>query len=153
MVASVGCSDSERVEVFPVRGRVNFEGKPLMGGGAISFMPLASQKGRNAGGIINPDGTFVMTTYVEGDGAMAGQFRVMINQTTMQEPDFQGDSDTPDAARAIKAVQTVTAKDVIPTIYADPVQSPIEVTIDAKESNELTIDLIRNVPGSFVPGA
>ncbi len=153
LVVSVGCGESDNVEVFPTRGTVNFDGKPMSGGGAISFVPLASQNGKTAGGIINPDGTFVMTTYVDGDGAMVGTFRVIINQSTSQEPDFGGDSDAPGAAQSVKAVQTVTARDIIPTIYADPVTSPVEVKIEAKEQNELTIDLSRSVPGSFVPGA
>ncbi len=153
LAVSAGCGETGNVKVYPARGVVNFDGKPMVGGGAISFVPLASQEGKNAGGIINSDGTFVMTTYVDGDGAMVGSFRVIINQTTSQEPDYGGDSDAPGAAKAMKAVQTVTSADVIPTIYADPVASPVEVKIEASEQNELTINLDRNVPGSFVPGA
>ena len=148
----VGCGESENVEVFPARGIVKFDGKPMTGGGAISLVPVVSQNGKNAGGIINADGTFVLTTYEDGDGAMTGSFRVIINQSTSQEPDYGGDSDAPGKA-AVKAVQTVTSADIIPTIYSDPVSSPVEVKIEACELNELTIDLKRNVPGSFVPGA
>jgi hypothetical protein len=147
-----GCGGSENAEVFPAQGLVTFNGKPMSGGGAISLIPVTSQHGKNAGGIINSDGTFVLTTYVEGDGAMAGSFRVIINQTTSQEPDYGGDSDAAGAATA-KEVKTVTSSDVIPTIYSDPVSSPIEIRIEAKEMNELTINLERNVPGGFVPGA
>lgn len=148
----VGCGESENVEVFPARGIIRFDGKPMIGGGAISLVPVVSQSGKNAGGIINADGTFVLTTYEDGDGAMAGSFRVIINQSTSQEPDYGGDSDVPGKA-PVKAVQTVTSADVIPTIYSDPVLSPVEVKIEARELNELTINLERNVPGSFVPGA
>ncbi len=151
-VITVGCGGSENVEVFPARGIVTFDGKPMTGGGAISLVPVASQNGKNAGGTINSDGTFVLTTYEDGDGAMAGSFRVIINQTTSQEPDYGGDSDAPGKA-PMQAVETVTSADVIPTIYSDPTSSPVEVKIEAKEKNELTINLERNVPGSFVPGA
>lgn len=142
-----GCSGSDNVEVFPVRGVVRFEGKPMSGGGSISFIPSVSQQGKNAGGIIEADGTFVMTTYIEGDGAMVGTFRVIINQTTSQEPDFGGDSDAPGAAQNAGAVKTVGNTDLIPTIYADPANSPITVTIEAKDNNELTIDLNRSDAG------
>ncbi len=148
----VGCGESENVEVFPARGIVKFDGKPMIGGGAISLVPMVSQSGKNAGGIINADGTFVLTTYEDGDGAMTGSFRVIINQSTSQEPENGGDSDAAGKA-PVKAVQTVTSADVIPTIYADPVSSPVEVRIEARELNELTINLERNVPGRFVPGA
>jgi hypothetical protein len=50
-------------------------------------------------------------------------------------------------------VQTVSSAELIPTIYSDPVSSPVEIKIEARELNELTINLERNVPGSFVPGA
>lgn len=148
----VGCGESETVEVFPARGIVRFDGKPMIGGGAISLVPLVSQSGKSAGGIINSDGTFVLTTYEDGDGAMTGSFRVIINQSTSQEPDYGGDSDAPGKV-SVKAVQTVTSADVIPTIYSDPVSSPVEVRIEARELNELTINLERNVPRSFLPGA
>lgn len=151
-LVAVGCGGSENVEVFPARGIVKFDGKPMIGGGAISLVPVVSQSGKNAGGIINADGTFVLTTYEDGDGAMTGSFRVIINQTTSQEPDYGGDSDAPGKA-SVQAVQTVTSADVIPTIYSDPVSSPVEIKIEAIELNELTINLERNVPGSFVPGA
>ncbi len=147
-----GCGGSENVEVFPARGIVKFNGKPMTGGGAISLVPVVSQNGKNAGGIINADGTFVLTTYEDGDGAMPGSFRVIINQSTSQEPDYGGDSDATGKA-AVKAVQTVTSADIIPTVYSDPVSSPVEVKIEARELNELTINLERNGAGSFVPGA
>lgn len=148
-----GCGQSDNVEVFPVRGVVRFEGKPMSGGGSISFIPSVAQKGKNAGGMIEADGSFVMTTYVEGDGAMVGTFRVVINQTTSQEPDFGGDSDNPEAAKKASAVKTVGPADLIPTIYADPANSPIMVTIEAKDKNELTIDLNRSHAGQPNSGA
>lgn len=147
-----GCSSSDNVAVYPVQGIVRFEGKPMAGGGSISFVPTVSQKGKNAGGTINPDGTFVMTTYTDGDGAMAGSFRVIINQSTTQEPDFGGDSDAPGAASQAAAL-TVSEQEQIPLLYGDPLNSPVTVTIEAKEKNELTIELNRDVPGGPVSGA
>jgi len=152
VIVLAGCGESENVEVFPTRGIVKFNGKPMSGGGAISLVPVVSQSGKNAGGIINADGTFVLTTYQDGDGAMTGTFRVMINQTTSQEPDYGGDSDAPGNG-AMKALQTIGPDEIIPTIYADPVSSPIEVRIESRELNELTIDLERQVRRSFIPGA
>src|SRR4051812_4624451 len=55
-----GCSPSGQVKVYPVKGRVTFEGKPMVGGGAISFIPKADERGKTAGGIIQPDGSYVL---------------------------------------------------------------------------------------------
>jgi hypothetical protein len=148
-----GCGGSTDVVVYPTSGVVNFEGKAMSGGGSISFVPTTSQAGKAAGGIINADGTFVMSTYGDGDGAMAGTFRVMIVQTTTAEPDFGGDSDAPGAAAKAEGTSTVDKADVIPLIYADPVNSPVTVTIEAKDKNELTIELNRSVAGSPGYGA
>jgi hypothetical protein len=148
-----GCGGSTDVLVFPTSGIVNYEGKPMSGGGSISLVPTSSQAGKAAGGIINPDGTFVMSTYGDGDGAMAGTFRVMIAQTTTAEPDFGGDSDAPGAAAKAEGTSTVDKADIIPLIYADPINSPITVTIEAKDKNELKIELNRSVPGSPGYGA
>src|SRR5689334_2093352 len=65
------CSTSGNVKVYPVKGRVMFAGKPMVGGGSISFIPKNEQAGKTAGGIIQPDGTYVLGTYTEADGSMA----------------------------------------------------------------------------------
>ncbi|WZO98418.1 hypothetical protein EP7_005479 [Isosphaeraceae bacterium EP7] len=60
---------------LPVRGKVTYKGKPLAGG-AIRFEPEDS--GREAHGEIGPDGTFVLTTFRAGDGAVSGLHRVAV---------------------------------------------------------------------------
>jgi hypothetical protein len=153
VVLLTGCGSSDDVEVYPTRGTVRFEGKPMSGGGSIAFVPVSAQKGKAAGGTINADGTFVMSTYGDGDGSMAGTFRVVIVQSTSAEPDFGGDSDAPGAAAKSGGTSTVAREDIIPTLYGDPAASPLSVTIEAKEQNELTIELNRSLPGTPAFGA
>ncbi|MCA9035297.1 MAG: hypothetical protein KDA91_09210 [Planctomycetaceae bacterium] len=150
---ATGCGSDDNVAVYPVKGVVLFNGQPMAGGGSISFVPLTSQSGKNAGGVINPDGTFQMTTYVDGDGAMAGTFRVMIMQTMVEEPVYTGDTDNPGAGNGVKPVETVSAKLQIPIIYADPVKSPATVTIEPVEMNELKIELSPQASGKPQFGA
>lgn len=153
MTLLAGCGGSDNVEVYPVKGTVLFDGKPMAGGGSISFVPVSSQKGKGAGGVINTDGTYVMSTYADGDGSMAGTFRVVINQTVQQEPDFGGDSDAPGAAKNVEPVQVVGQQDQIPLIYSDPVQSPITVTVEAKDQNEIPVNLERMQSPGQMTGA
>jgi hypothetical protein len=60
---------------LPVRGKVMYKGKPLAGG-SVRFEPEDS--GREAHGVIGPDGTFVLTTFRNGDGAVSGVHRVAV---------------------------------------------------------------------------
>jgi hypothetical protein len=84
---------------------------------------------------------------------MAGTFRVVIVQSTSAEPDFGGDSDAPGAAAKSGGTSTVAREEIIPTLYGDPAASPLSVTIEAKEQNELTIELNRSLPGTPAFGA
>lgn len=140
----VGCGNGDRVTVYPTKGVVLFEGKPMAGGGAITFVPLTALEGKAAGGVIKEDGTFVMSTYEEGDGSIAGEFRVMIHQSTMQEPETTPDADGKAAASRSEPTQTVAKDALIPRVYSDPNQSPLTVKVDPNGSNEaLSLELKR----------
>src|SRR5688572_27482054 len=87
-----GCGSND---VYPVRGQVNFEGKPMVGGGSITLMPLNGQEGIAPGGEIGEDGKYTLTTQKPGDGSMPGEFRVMIYQVTEKEPPMTEDGQPP----------------------------------------------------------
>lgn len=81
-----GCGDG-RLETYLVKGRVTFtDGAPLPRG-TIEFQPAlqavnaksADPTGRvGARGAINEDGTFEMSTFEPGDGAIEGKHRVLV---------------------------------------------------------------------------
>jgi hypothetical protein len=138
IVAASGCSPSGQVKVYPVKGRVTFEGKPMVGGGGITFVPKTNQAGKAAGGIIKPDGTYVLGTYGEADGSMAGEFRVVIYQETVKEGAAAPDGAAPTATASAAVAQA----DRIPLIYASDRDSPLTAKVEPK-SNELNFDLKR----------
>ncbi|VTS05563.1 hypothetical protein [Tuwongella immobilis] len=132
-----GCSSE--IPVYPVSGKVTLEGKPMMGGGSIAFIPLDNQPGKTAGGEIAADGTYSLTTNVPNDGCMTGKFRVVITQVTEQEPES-----TPDGEKPIRKAQTVVPmSERIGRIYADHRQSPLTAEVQAQSANELNFDLKR----------
>lgn len=59
---------------IPVRGTVHYKGQPLTGG-SITFEP---DGGREAHSSIGPDGSFQLTTFQNGDGAVPGTHRVAV---------------------------------------------------------------------------
>ncbi|HUQ72287.1 MAG TPA: hypothetical protein VM165_22365 [Planctomycetaceae bacterium] len=73
-----GCGGGE-FETAPVRGTVSCEGTPVTSG-TITFSPIAEgavdKPGKPGMGKIGSDGTFVLTTYKEGDGAIIGMHEV-----------------------------------------------------------------------------
>lgn len=133
-----GCSPSGQVKTYPVKGTVKFEGKPMVGGGSISLIPLTEQPGKTAAGIIQADGTYVLETYKPGDGSMAGEFRVAIFQETVKEGKAAPDGSAPSAT----AATTVPVADRIPPAYADFNNSPLKTTVKT-EPNVIDFDLKR----------
>jgi hypothetical protein len=144
LLAVIGCSGNPAV--YPVKGKVMWEGKPMAGGGSISFVPLGNQPGKAAGGFIAEDGTYTLTTHREGDGSMPGEFRVVINQVTETEPQRTEDG------KAVAKGKSLPAADRIPTIFSDTYQSPVKVKVEAKSPNEINIDLKKtDVPAPTRP--
>ena len=69
----VGCSSDERVAT--VHGTITLDGKPV-GEASITFMP--QEGGRPAFGVSDADGTYELTTFTAGDGALIGKHLVSI---------------------------------------------------------------------------
>jgi hypothetical protein len=147
VVVSLGCGDSNNT-VYPVKGKITFEGKPMKGGGAISFMPVGNQAGKAPGGEIDENGNYVLTTYKPGDGSMAGEFRVVILQVVEKEPE-----PTPDGRAPAPAPPPLPVADRIPAIYADPQRTPLTTKVEAKGANELNFDLKRSAEPPPIRGA
>ena len=69
-------------ETADVSGRVTYAGKPVPEG-RVLFWP---EEGRPAMGKIEPDGTYKLTTFAEGDGATPGVHKVTIKATKVHFP-------------------------------------------------------------------
>jgi hypothetical protein len=137
LLFALGCESNNAV--YPVRGKVMFDGKPMAGGGSISLLPLKEQEGKTAGGEIAEDGTYTLSTYGDGDGSMPGEFRVVIYQVTEKEPER-----TEDGQRPAFSTSSLPMADRIPEVYADPRNSPLRATVEAKSLNEINFDLKRS---------
>lgn len=80
----VGCSGGGGPErtVAPVKGVITFRGEPVKGG-SITLRPIevsgagSGILGKPASGVVQDDGSFVLSTYGKGDGAVVGKHQVM----------------------------------------------------------------------------
>jgi hypothetical protein len=77
-----GCSN-QQMPTYPVQGRVIFPDGSTAHLGNIEFQSLDYPI--RAHGIIQPDGSFQLTTYTENDGAIAGRHRCAIAQVVIVE--------------------------------------------------------------------
>ncbi len=82
-----GCSGGDAdFEVARVDGKITYEGQ-VVKGGSITFRPVRvvstrpGMKGKPATAAVQDDGTFVLSTYGEKDGAVVGQHEVMYTPT------------------------------------------------------------------------
>jgi hypothetical protein len=148
----VGCgAGSDRQATVPVTGKVSVDGAAV-GGASITFHP-AADGGRPAMAKTEADGTYSLTTYDEGDGAIAGKYNITISKMavkagidvanlTMSGPDSGGDP----AAYQKMMIGDNTEKVVedtgsIPEKYKDPEKSGLERSVEASGGNEFNFDL------------
>jgi hypothetical protein len=80
LLVCVGCSDPP-FPVAPVQGIVTIDGAPMLNG-KIMFAPTAQggklNSGRPGFGHIQSDGSYTLSTYGDGDGAVIGQHWVSV---------------------------------------------------------------------------
>jgi hypothetical protein len=115
--AGSGCGiarSGKASDLIPVKGKVSFKGKALTKG-TVTFEP--DGYGRPARGELQPDGSFVLSTLKQGDGAVAGEHRV-----------------------SITGVEKSLGKDRAFTKYASPNTSRLTAEVD-RDDTEFTFDL------------
>ncbi len=91
-------SDSGRQPVYPVQGRVLFNGKPVSR--ALVVFHAEGEEAKKAPrphAQTRADGSFVLTTYAGEDGAPAGNYVVTVEcwETNLSRKAREGESDPP----------------------------------------------------------
>ena len=113
---AAGCADvgPKRVAVYPVAGKVLFNGQPAERA-MVVFHPLGANDPRALRPLatVAADGTFRLTTYTTGDGAPEGEYAVTITWPGGPPPK---DPDDPPPDR-------------LKGRYANPAKSPWKVTV------------------------
>lgn len=117
-VVAPGCGDSQGVA--RVHGVVTLDGQPLSEG----FVMVTPAEGRMAKGAIGPDGTFVLGTYSDSDGAMIGTHPVTVLPPT-----------------AVEGQPPSATAQSLPRRYSVAKTSGITVDVKPNTNNELAITL------------
>jgi hypothetical protein len=144
-VAVLGCAGDESglARRYSVSGKVTHKGEPVPKGNIV-FEPTnpAPPAGRVAQGTIE-NGSYSLTTANAGDGALPGEYKVIILSSTLDTAEVakaqghggllhQGDETH---VKALKA-----AKNPLPEKYAQSTNTPLKATVKA-QSNKLDFTL------------
>jgi len=126
LVTTWGCSSAtERPETVPVQGKVTYKGEPVPKG-TVTFL---SDGGQVATGEIQPDGSYKLSTFEEGDGAIPGPAKVGILANTLHPHMMPGSSPG-----------YKPPKDLVPKKYSKPESSGLEATV-TKDGPPINFDL------------
>jgi len=107
-LATAGCGGVKEFKTAPVSGTVRCNGT-LITAGLVVFTPIpkpgtkSQEAGRSATGIIQADGTFILSTYEDGDGAIVGRHRIQV----MAPPPEDDDSPLTDENRYACGNETI----------------------------------------------
>jgi len=123
-VIASGCSSKSGLETAPVSGKVTYRGKALPTG-TVMFVPTA---GPAATGEISSDGSYKLTTYAAGDGAVIGSHKVTITA-------LQGMGD------ALPEQRSATPPPLVPAKYLSDTTSGLVAEVKPKTKNEVNFDL------------
>jgi hypothetical protein len=124
----------------PVKGVVTLEGAPLPGA-TVLFMPDGDGRGRPASGFTSSDGVFQLTTYRPDDGALPGQYRVLIRKTAPARDPAAAERSALDRALAKYAdkTQPKAKTSTVPGQYANFETTPLRCTVPVTEPVTLAL--------------
>lgn len=134
ILASCGCGGKDAP--VKVEGTVTLDGKPLEGA-VVAFVPV-SEGLRQAVGTTGSDGSFRLTTFNFGDGALPGEYKITI--TKQQESaglDVSEDSMRQGSKGAVEMMKKMSMKkakppkpkSVLPATYNDVAKTPLKQVV------------------------
>jgi hypothetical protein len=124
LVVVSGCGRKGAMETAPVSGKVTYRGKALPTG-TIMFVPA---EGPAATGEIGADGSYKLTTYQSGDGAVIGAHKVTITA-------LQG------MGNALPEQRSATPPPLVPAKYLSDSTSGLTAEVKPKVENEFNFEL------------
>jgi hypothetical protein len=114
LIACSACSCAKRapeeLAVFPVGGRVLYDGKPTPGA-VVVLHPINDQKCPRPWGMVDRDGNFRLKTYRTNDGAPAGNYIATVDWRKESRGQRRGPNG------------------LLPSKYGTPKESPLRVTV------------------------
>src|SRR5262245_18383658 len=128
-----GCgADANRPQDAPVSGKVTHKGK-LLTAGDVVFTPTGGAASHIATGQIGPDGSYRLTTFNTGDGAVLGTHKVTV--TARSSVDLEKMNKLKSGKIAYKLPPSL-----LPPKYSKVDSTPLQYTVEDRE-NTINIEL------------
>jgi hypothetical protein len=134
---ATGCKSSGP-QMVRIRGMVSYKGAPLTNvtQGIVRYSPKnGGSAAREATGRIQPDGSFVMTTFQRGDGVVVGEYDIAVSAYSNQELSRQ---------ETESGVHSAGPKLLIPERYLKSSTSGLSDTVAAGHPGFKQIELTDN---------
>jgi hypothetical protein len=141
-LAMLGCGGGpQEFPTAPVTGQVLCNGEPIADV-LVNFAPIHRNKkgesGRMGVGVAQEDGTFVVSTYGAGDGAVVGQHDVSVSSPHPEEfPHFHCNCETVGGKRPVMKVEVKADGENNFTINLPPKADPSAPSIKAKDLEDI----------------
>ena len=120
-----GCSGSDQFPTAKVSGKITYQNKPVPNG-TVMFVPEGDKP--SATGELKPDGTYELTTYEEGDGAVLGPHTVMITAVE-------------DMSNKLPEQRSGTPQALVPVKYTNNSTSGLTAEVKDVEVNTINFEL------------
>lgn len=140
LVLLTGCWSGGGPTTYPVKGLVQYKGKPVEGA-TVTLIPSQAD-GRSASGTTDAEGAFEVTTYVspalQAQGAMPGDYDIVVSKMEVRE---LAEDLSPQEAQATFQ-KLGPPKNLLPKKYRSPNTSGLSVTIENGPPEPVNLELV-----------
>jgi len=131
----VGCNTgTQNPPTVAASGKVVYQGEAVEGA-TVQFIP-SSPDGKVANATSDAEGTFKLSTFEPGDGAMSGTYKVTVRKLVTVEQGIQKDGENAGQPDFVN-------KDMLPKKYASAGKTPLELDVSADGENMFEIELTK----------
>jgi hypothetical protein len=128
-LAALGCGGADTP--VAVQGLVKLDGAPLAGA-TVTFMSTQDAL-RPATGYTDQEGVFHLTSFRKDDGALPGDYRVLVTKIQPIEPPPDTNSGDPDAVlKHYKSLKSQKRTSLLPLLYASYDTTPLRCKVPAE---------------------
>lgn len=135
LLATGGCGDGSKPAAVPTKGTVMFKKSKPAAGALIVFHPNDPAFEKKIGGKpfakVKDDGTFVLTTFAEGDGAPEGEYGITV----------QWQANAKEGKLSLGGEGAAGASMINEAKYGNPSKPFQTVTVKKGDKNEFAIDV------------
>lgn len=131
---SNGCGQAGP-KLYPVSGTVTFGGEPVTG---ATITLHSDHSPRLVTGRSDAQGRFQLSTFEEGDGAIAGEYIVTVTKYEVATPLATSPTSMDQAATSRTRVKVESS---LPAQFSTPTTSPLRCTVSDDKPNEVPLRL------------